>query len=48
MGMGPVPVSRAALARAGLTVEEMDVIESNEAFAAQATACASCCVKASF
>ncbi|MGQ3113501.1 MAG: beta-ketothiolase BktB [Brevundimonas sp.] len=38
MGMGPVPASRAALARAGLTVADMDVIESNEAFAAQACA----------
>ena len=38
MGMGPVPATRAALARAGLTVADLDVIESNEAFAAQACA----------
>jgi acetyl-CoA C-acetyltransferase len=36
MGIGPVPASRAALAKAGLAVADMDVIESNEAFAAQA------------
>ncbi|ERI14513.1 hypothetical protein O206_21715 [Ochrobactrum sp. EGD-AQ16] len=35
MGMGHVPASRQALQRAGLTVADMDVIESNEAFAAQ-------------
>ncbi len=39
MGMGPVPSSRLALKRAGLTVEQMDVIELNEAFAAQGLAC---------
>ncbi|MGA0544050.1 beta-ketothiolase BktB [Brevundimonas sp. VNH65] len=38
MGMGPVPATRIALARAGLKVEDIDVIESNEAFAAQACA----------
>jgi acetyl-CoA acyltransferase len=38
MGMGPVPASRKVLARAGLTVEDMDVVELNEAFAAQALA----------
>jgi acetyl-CoA C-acetyltransferase len=38
MGMGPVPASRQALERAGLKVSDMDVIESNEAFAAQACA----------
>jgi acetyl-CoA C-acetyltransferase len=38
MGIGPVPASRMALARAGLTIKDMDVIESNEAFAAQACA----------
>ena len=36
MGIGPVPASRRALERAGLRVQDMDVIESNEAFAAQA------------
>jgi acetyl-CoA C-acetyltransferase len=38
MGIGPVPASRAALKRAGLAVTDLDVIESNEAFAAQACA----------
>lgn len=38
MGIGPVPASTMALKRAGLTVEQMDVIEANEAFAAQACA----------
>lgn len=38
MGMGPVPATQAALAKAGLSVADMDVIESNEAFAAQACA----------
>ncbi len=36
MGEGPIPASKAALARAGLKISDMDVIESNEAFAAQA------------
>jgi acetyl-CoA C-acetyltransferase len=40
MGMGPVPATRTALARAGLTVSDLDVVESNEAFAAQACAVA--------
>lgn len=39
MGMGPVPASRKALARAGLQVSELDVVEINEAFASQALAC---------
>ncbi len=39
MGMGPVPASRKALEMAGLTMDDMDVIELNEAFAAQAIAC---------
>ena len=38
MGIGPVPASRKALERAGLKVADMDVIEANEAFAAQACA----------
>ena len=38
MGIGPVPASQRALAKAGLTVDDMDVIESNEAFAVQALA----------
>ena len=40
MGMGPVPAVRQALTRAGLQISDMDVIESNEAFAAQALAVA--------
>jgi acetyl-CoA C-acetyltransferase len=40
MGIGPVPASRIALKRAGLSVNDLDVIESNEAFAAQACAVA--------
>lgn len=40
MGIGPVPATQAALKRAGLTVDQLDVIEANEAFAAQACAVA--------
>jgi len=39
MGMGPVPATRKALAHARLSLEAMDVIELNEAFAAQSLAC---------
>ena len=39
MGLGPIPASRLALARAGLTMGDMDLIELNEAFASQAIAC---------
>jgi 3-oxoadipyl-CoA thiolase len=39
MGLGPVPATRKALARAGLRVDQLDLIELNEAFAAQALAC---------
>jgi len=38
MGEGPIPATKLALERAGLKLEQMDVIESNEAFAAQALA----------
>jgi len=38
MGIGPVPATRIALKKAGLTIQDMDVIEANEAFAAQACA----------
>ncbi|HKE06902.1 MAG TPA: 3-oxoadipyl-CoA thiolase [Candidatus Acidoferrum sp.] len=38
MGMGPVPASRKVLAKAGLSIDDMNVIELNEAFAAQALA----------
>lgn len=39
MGIGPVPATQKALALAGLTLDQMDVIEVNEAFAAQVLAC---------
>jgi acetyl-CoA acyltransferase len=39
MGMGPVPATRKALARAGLTIDDIEVVELNEAFASQAVAC---------
>jgi acetyl-CoA acetyltransferase family protein len=39
MGLGPVPATRKALARAGITTGELDLVELNEAFAAQAIAC---------
>lgn len=39
MGLGPVPATRKALARAGLAIEDIDIVELNEAFAAQALAC---------
>ncbi|MFZ0681419.1 MAG: thiolase family protein [Candidatus Cybelea sp.] len=39
MGLGPIPATRKALARAQLTVEQLDLIEINEAFASQAVAC---------
>ena len=38
MGEGPIPATKLALKKAGLTLDQMDVIESNEAFAAQAIA----------
>ena len=39
MGMGPVPATQKALKRAGLSIKDLDLIELNEAFAAQAIAC---------
>jgi 3-oxoadipyl-CoA thiolase len=39
MGMGPVPATTKLLARLGLTLKDMDILEFNEAFAAQALAC---------
>ena len=39
MGMGPVPATRKALARAGLRLEQVNLVELNEAFAAQSLAC---------
>jgi acetyl-CoA acetyltransferase family protein len=41
MGMGPVPATRRALERAGWTVDDLDLVELNEAFAAQALPCMS-------
>lgn len=38
MGVGPIPASQKALAKAGLTIEDMDLVEANEAFAAQSLA----------
>ena len=40
MGVGPVPASRQALSKAGLTIEDIDLVEANEAFAAQSIAVA--------
>jgi acetyl-CoA acyltransferase len=39
MGMGPVESSRKAMARAGITIDDIEIVEMNEAFAAQAEAC---------
>jgi acetyl-CoA acyltransferase len=39
MGIGPIPATRKALARAGIKTNDLDVIEINEAFASQAVAC---------
>jgi 3-oxoadipyl-CoA thiolase len=39
MGLGPIPATRKALARAGLTVADLDLVELNEAFASQSVAC---------
>ncbi len=39
MGLGPIPATRKVLERTGLSIDEMDVIELNEAFAAQVIAC---------
>ena len=39
MGLGPIPATRKALARARLDVADLDLVEINEAFAAQAIAC---------
>jgi acetyl-CoA acyltransferase len=39
MGIGPIPATRKALARAGLFIADLDVVEINEAFASQALAC---------
>jgi len=39
MGLGPIPATRKALARAGLTVADLDLVELNEAFASQSIAC---------
>jgi 3-oxoadipyl-CoA thiolase len=39
MGIGPIPASRKALERAGLTIDDIDLVELNEAFASQVLAC---------
>jgi acetyl-CoA acetyltransferase len=39
MGLGPIPATRKALERAGITADQLDLIELNEAFASQAIAC---------
>jgi acetyl-CoA acyltransferase len=39
MGLGPIEACRKALSRAGLTMADIDLVEMNEAFAAQAIAC---------
>jgi acetyl-CoA acetyltransferase len=39
MGVGPVPASRKALARAGIDVADLDLVELNEAFASQSLVC---------
>jgi 3-oxoadipyl-CoA thiolase len=39
MGLGPIPATRKALERAGITVDQLDLVELNEAFASQAIAC---------
>jgi 3-oxoadipyl-CoA thiolase len=39
MGIGPIPASQKALKRAGLTIEQIDLVEINEAFASQVLAC---------
>jgi acetyl-CoA acetyltransferase family protein len=39
MGLGPIPATQRVLARAGVTLEQIDLVELNEAFAAQAIAC---------
>ena len=38
MGTGPIPASKKALAKAGWSIDDLDVVEANEAFAAQACA----------
>jgi acetyl-CoA C-acetyltransferase len=39
MGLGPIPASRKALEKAGMTTKDIDLVELNEAFAVQAIAC---------
>jgi acetyl-CoA C-acetyltransferase/3-oxo-5,6-didehydrosuberyl-CoA/3-oxoadipyl-CoA thiolase len=39
MGLGPIPATQKALARAGMTIDQIDLVELNEAFAAPALAC---------
>ena len=39
MGLGPIAATKKVMAKTGLTVDDMDLIEANEAFAAQSVAC---------
>jgi acetyl-CoA acetyltransferase len=39
MGIGPIPATQKALQRAGLTIDQIDLVELNEAFASQVIAC---------
>jgi acetyl-CoA acetyltransferase len=39
MGIGPIPATQKALKRAGLTIDQIDLVELNEAFASQVIAC---------
>ena len=39
MGIGPIPATRKALARAGITAADLDLVEINEAFASQSVVC---------
>jgi acetyl-CoA acetyltransferase len=39
MGIGPVPATQKAIKRAGITMEQLDLVELNEAFASQSIAC---------
>ncbi|HYQ96987.1 MAG TPA: hypothetical protein VEO92_01360, partial [Candidatus Nitrosocosmicus sp.] len=40
MGIGPIPAAQKAMKRAGLTIDQIDLVEINEAFASQVLACA--------
>ena len=42
MGIGPAPATQKLLARLGMTIDQFDVIELNEAFASQVSRCCAC------